>query len=148
MLSIAEQEFCSSEYDLFFNAWNNEDVQEATNPTEQAYILITKYHVPVIQVIKLHLTSYHSLNRAKDAVAMGYDIGISGRHNKLCRRDRVQLKEMVITALKEGKHIYPSTLVTMVSILSLLFTYLFPTNRLTPLSLNMCKDLLPNVLFR
>ena len=114
MLSISDQEFCSSEYDLFFAAWNKDDVQEAANPTEQAYILITKYHIPVPQVIKLRLTSYRSLNRAKEAVAMGYDIGISGRHNKLCKQDRIQLKEMVISALKERKHIYPSTLVAMV----------------------------------
>ena len=114
MLSLSEQEFFGSEYDTFFAVWNNEDVQSATNQTEQAYILATKYHIPPLQLIKLQLTSYHSLSRAREAADLGYDIGISGRHNKLCKQDRLQLKEQIIAALKERKHIYPSTVVNMV----------------------------------
>ena len=51
MLSLSEQEFFGSEYDTFFAVWNNEDVQSATNQTEQAYILATKDQVPPLQII-------------------------------------------------------------------------------------------------
>ena len=123
MLSLSEREFFGPEYDAFFSVWNNEDVQSATNQTEQAFILVTKYHIPPVQLIKLQLTSYHSLSRAKQAAALGYDIGVSGRHNKLCKQDRIELKQTVINALQERKHIYPSTLVTMVCLIPFYFMY-------------------------
>ena len=124
MISLSEREFFGSEYDAFFAVWNNEDVQSAANQTEQAYILTTKYHIPPVQLIKLQLTSYHSLSRAKEAASLGYDIGVNGRHNKLCKQDRIELKQTVIQALQEREHIYPSTLVNMVCSIPFLHLHL------------------------
>ena len=115
MLPFTDARFLSSEFDHFFFAWNKEDIQNATNPAEQGHLLVTKYGIPQKVVVDdFHICSYHSLSRAREAEAMGYDIGVVGQRRKLCRRDRQLLRDQITKAISEGQHIYPSTIVQMV----------------------------------
>ena len=115
MLPVSDARFLNHEFDNFFFAWNKDDVQNSTSPAEQGYILVTKYGIaPTVIVDDFHICSYRSLTRAREAVAMGYDIGIHGQRRKLSRADRQILRDQITKELSECHHIYPSTVVQMV----------------------------------
>ena len=116
MIPFHDARFLSSEFNSFFFAWNKDDVQNSTSPAEQGYILVKKYGIqPKIIVDDFHICSYRSLSRAREAEEMGFDIGIHGQRRKLSHTDRVLLRNQITEALSHGQHIYPSTVVQMVS---------------------------------
>ena len=120
MFPFTEARFLTSDFDHFFFAWNKEDVQNSTCPAEQGYILVKKYGIPPMVIVDdFHICSYRSLSRAREAEAMGYDIGIHGQRRKLSRADRQILSNQIEKALSEGKHIYPSTVVQMVFVFTI-----------------------------
>ena len=126
MLPFQDARFLSSEFDTFFFAWNQEDVQKSTSPAEQGHILVKKYGIaPKIVVNDFHICSYRSLSRARDAEAMGYDIGMHGQRRKLSHTDRELLRNQITKALSTGQHIYPSTVVQMVFLLSIFNFFTF-----------------------
>ena len=116
--------FGDARFLTFFFAWNKDDIQNAASPAEQGHLLVTKYGIPwKVVVDDFQICSYHSLSRAREAEALGYDIGIGGQRRKLSRGDRHLLRDQIAKAITEGQHIYPYTVVQMV-FLSILFNYI------------------------
>ena len=144
MLPFSEARFLNHDFDPFFFAWNKDDVQNSTCPAEQGYILVKKYRIPPKVIVDdFHICSYRSLTRAREAEAMGYDIGMHGQRRKLSRADRQLLCDQITKALSEGQHIYPSTVVQMVFLFNIFndlnFSFFRPIQLLVSIHYDLFK---------